>query len=562
MQTLFRWIRRLRVLFRRERVEREMDEELRFHLDMETRSNLKAGMGAREARRQALLAFGGVERFKEWGREARGVRTLDDLATDFRVTFRGLRKSPAFTVLAILSLALGIGANTAIFSVVNALLIRQLPCEAPDELVTIYRESDWTRFGPLSYPDFLEVQRATTEVFSEVGGAWFAFVQREIGDGTETLVCEMVTGDYFQLLGVGTRMGRTISPEDHVAPGAHPAVVLGHRFWRESFGGDPQVVGRTIRLSGGAFTVVGVMEEEFRGSFPAVDVDVFAPVMMVDLLQPLMEGSLDSRGANAFRPMGRLSPGVTLAQANAALERVAARLKEDFPEIWQPTDGLYGLAADEVLVNPDADRAIVAGNLLAVGLVAMVLLIACANLASFLLARAVERRREIALRKALGASRGRLVRQVLTETLTLALLGGAVGILFALWLQELALGITLPLPVTLGFDLSLDWRVLLFTLGVTVATGVLVGALPALEATGREISPVLKGESAAASRPRAVLLSRILVTGQVAVSVVLLATAGLFLRSLGASRRLDPGFGTEPTARVSFMIPTGEFSEE
>ena len=562
MSEIRRWIRRLRILLGKERVEREMDEELRFHVEMETRSNLRAGMTPKEARRRALMAFGGVERFKERAREARGVRPVEDLLTDLRFSFRSFRKNPAFTALAILSLALGIGANTAIFSAVNAILIRGAPYEAPEELVNIYRESQWTRYGALSYPDFLEVQRATEDVFSELGGSWFTFVQRETGDGIESLVGELVTGNHFPLLGIGARLGRTILPEDHVAPGAHPVVVLGHRFWQEAFGGDLQILGRTLRLSGGTYTVVGVMEEEFRGSFRGVDVDVFAPVMMVDGLQPLMRNSLNSRGANAFRPMGRLRPGVTLVQANVALERVAARLKEDVPGIWQPTDALYGLSTDEILFNPTADRAVVAGNLLAMGLVALVLLIACANLASFLLARAVERRKEVALRRALGATRGRLVRQILTETLTLALAGGVLGILLALWLQDLALGITLPLPVTLGFDLSPDWRVLTFTLAVTLLTGAMVGFLPAMQATGQEIAPALKDEAGGAGRPRAILLSRILVTGQVAVSVILLAAAGLFLRSLEASRLVDPGFGTEPTGLVSFMIPTGEFSRE
>ncbi len=562
MNELRRWIRRLRVLLGKERVEREMDEELRFHLEMETRSNLQAGMPPKEARRRALVAFGGVERFKERGREARGVRPVEDFFTDLRHSFRSFRKNPAFTALAVLSLALGIGANTAIFSAVNAILIRKTPYQAPEELVNIYRESQWTRYGALSYPDFLEVERGTEDVFFDLGGSWFSFVQRETGDGVESLVGELVTGNYFPLLGIRARLGRTILPEDHLAPGAHPVVVLGHRFWQDAFGGNPEILGETIRLSGGVYTVAGVMEEEFQSSFRGVDVDVFAPVMMVDQLQPLMTNSLDSRGANAFRPIGRLRPGATLAQANVSLERVAARLKEDIPEIWQPTDRLYGLSTDKIIVNPSTDGAVVAGNLLAMGLVALVLLIACANLASFLLARAVERMKEVALRKALGARRGRLVRQILTETLVLALVGGALGILLALWLQDLALGITLPLPVSLGFDLSLDWRVLLFTLVITLLTGAVVGFLPAMQATGQEIAPVLKDGSAGAGRPRAIFMSKVLVTGQVAVSVVLLAAAGLFLRSLEASRLVDPGFGAEPTGLASFMIPMEGFSQE
>jgi predicted permease len=562
MHFLNKWFRRLRILLGRERVEGEMDEEFRFHLDKEIERNIQAGMNPDEARRQALLDFGGVERFKERAREARGVRPLEDLFTDLKLAFRGGRKNPVFTAVAVLSLALGIGANTAIFSIVNAMLIRESPFESPEELVNIYRETQWTRYGALSYPDFEELRRGTTEVFSELGGSWFTLSQRETGDGVERMAGELVTGDYFSLLGVGAHIGRTILPEDHVSPGAHPVVMLGYRYWQRAFAGDPGILGQSIQMSGRSYTVVGVAEEEFQSSMLGFSADFFAPVMMIDALQPLMQNSLDSRNASAFRPIGRLRPGVMPAQANVALRRTADRLKEELTGIWQPTDELYGLSRDEILFNPDVDRVVVGSNLLAMGLVAMVLLIACANLASFLLARAVDRRKETALRLALGASRERVVRQALTETMALAVAGGIMGLAVALWLQELAMGVTLPLPVPVGFDLTLDWRVLAFTLIVSLATGVVVGLLPALQSTAQAIAPTLKDESTGAGRPRAILLSRLLVTGQVAVSVILLVSAGLFIRSLDATRQLDPGFGEGPTAMVSFMVPAMEFSDE
>jgi predicted permease len=539
-----------------------LDDELRFHLEQETRKNLRAGMDPAGARRRAMVDFGGVERTKEQVREERGVRPLEDLWADTRFSLRTLRKSPGFAAVAVLSLAVGIGANTAIFSVVNAILVRGLPLRAPEELVNVYRDRARARFDPLNYPDYLEVQEATSEVFSELGGYQYVLAQRELDEGVETLVGELVTGNYLPLLGINAAVGRSILPEDHTAPGAHPVLMLGHRYWERAFGGDPEVVGRSVHLSGHPFTIVGVAPETFPGSLRGGAPDFFAPIMMIEELMPLGGNPLDSRGWNSFFPVGRLAPNAGVAQVQVALTRISQHLRGSEPEVWQAGDSLLAVPTQDVVFNPDMDQAVVRANLMGLGVVGLVLLIACANLASFLLARAVDRRKEVALRLALGATRERLVRQFLTETLVLGFLAGAAGLPLALWVLDLGMGLTLPFPVPLGLDLSLDLTVLGFTLAVSLATGILVGLVPALQATRPEVAPTLKDESTGSEGSRVISLSRVLVGAQVAVSVVLLVAAGLLIRSFDASRLLDPGFGDEPTAVLSFMIPSQDYTPE
>ena len=553
---------KVQALFGKVGLDSQMDEELRFHLDQETEKYIRRGLEPTEARRQAKIAFGGVERFKEQVREERGVRPLEDLLADLKFSFRTLAKSPGFTAIAVLSLALGIGANTAIFSIVNAMLIRDLPYENPEELVSIYRERARGSFDPLNYPDFLEVEEGTRQVFADLAGYQYARAQREIGTGVEPVVTEMVTGNYMPLLGVRPALGRTILPEDHSAPGAHPVVMLGFRYWQRAFGGNPGVLGQQVRLSGRAFTIVGVAPESFSGSLRGLAPEFFAPVLMINEILPGGGDPLESRGANSFMPVGRLRPGATVEQARVALSNVAEELKGSFPGVWDAGDGLKAVPTQEIRFNPSTDQAVVLINFLALGVVGLVLLIACSNLAGFLLARSVDRRKEIALRLALGASRGRLVRQLLTETLVLGILGGATGIPLALWILRLGMTTTLPFPVPLGFDLSLDRTVLGFTLVASVGTGVLVGLLPAVQATKPELAPTLKDEGSGGRGSRILSLSRVLVTGQMAMSVVLLVVAGLLIRSFGASRQLDPGFGQEPTAVLTFLIPSEEFSPD
>ncbi len=471
---------------------------------------------------------------------------MEDLLSDTRFALRTLGKSPGFAAVAILSLALGIGANTAIFSVVNAILVRDFPLRAPDELVNVYRDRARATFDPLNYPDYLELQEGTREVFSELGGYQYALSQRETEQGVETLAGELVTGNYFPLLGIGAALGRTILPEDHLAPGAHPVVVLGYRYWQKAFGGDPSVVGRSIVLSGRTFGIVGVAPEDYPGSLRGFAPDYFAPIMMIGELMPLGGSPLESRGWNSFRPVGRLRTGATLAQAKGALSQVSRHLREAFPEVWQEGDSLQALPTADVVFDPSEDQAVVSANFFAMGVVGLVLLIACANLASFLLARAVDRRKEIALRLALGARRERLIRQLISETLVLAVAGGVAGLFMARWILALGMRVSLPAPFTLGLDLSLDRTVLGFTLLVSLATGVLVGLVPALQATRPEVAPTLKDEGTGSDSPGVLTLSRFLVTGQMAVSVVLTGGRGPLHQELRRLQADGPGFRTGP----------------
>jgi predicted permease len=562
MSRLVSLLDRIRALVGRGEVDAEMDEELRFHLAMETEKNIRKGMDPGEARRHALIAFGGVERFKEKTREERAFRPLEDFLSDLRLAVRALRKSPGFSLVAILSLALGIGANTAIFGIVNALLIRGLPFEAPEELVNLYRDRAQGSFDPMSYPDFLYIQEGTWEVFAELGGYQYANVQRETGASFQTILAEMVTGNYMPLLGVRAALGRTIRPEDHSAPGAHPVVMLGHRYWERAFDRDPGVLGRTIRLSGSSYTIVGVAPESFKGSTRGIGADLFLPIMMVGQLVPLERDPLESRGSNAFFPVGRMGPGASPAPLEAALQRISSDLHDDFPEIWQAGEEIVAVSTREVVFHPAADQLVLSANVLGMILVGLVLLIACTNLTSFLLARALDRRQEVAVRLALGASRGRLVRQFLTETMVLGVLGGITGFLLALWVLQAVVGLTLPSPVPLGLDLSFDWKVPVFTMAVALGAGALVGLIPALQATRPDLAPTLKGSEQAGEGHRALILSRTLVGGQMAVSVILLVAAGLFIRSFGVTRLMDPGWGQEPTALLSFMIPSADYSDE
>lgn len=549
-------------LFVRGRVSSELDEELAFHLEMETRKNIRRGMEPAEARRQALLAFGGVERFKEQTREEQPWRPVEDFVSDLRFAFRTFRKSPVFTAVAVLSLALGIGANAAIFGLVNAMLLRDLPFEAPDQLVNLYRDRAQGDFDPMSYPDFLVLEEGTRGVFQALGGYQRALVQREGEAGLETLVAEMVTGDYMPLLGIRPSLGRTILPQDHQAPGAHPVVMLGHRFWERAFQRDRAVLGRSLRLSGRSYTIVGVAPEDFIGSNRGIAADLFVPVMMVGELMPLEGDPLSSRGSNAFFPVGRLESGVSLPRLEGTLRTLASELHREAPEVWPEGEGLVAVPTRDVVFTPAARGLVVSGNLLGMILVGLVLLIACTNLTSFLLARAVGRRKEFALRLALGAPRGRLVRQLLTETLVLGVLGGVGGFFLAVWLLQVGRMMVLPPPLPLGLDLSLDWTLPAFTLVVALGVGILVGLVPAIQSASPDLAPALKDTGEPREGQGALTLGRFLVSGQMAVCVLLLVAAGLFIRSFQATRLVDPGFGAEPTALVSFMIPSGDYSDE
>jgi predicted permease len=511
---------RLRLLLWREGGEQRMDEEFRFHLDMETERLVReAGVDPREARRRAHAAFGGVEAHKDAVRDGRGWAWLSGLRRDVRDGIRSLARRPAFAAVAVLSLALGIGANTAIFSLVNAMILHDSPVERPDEVVNLYLHQASFEFGTLSHPDFEDVRDGTVEVFSDIAASHFVplTIDRGEGRGVGLAPAEAVTGSYFPMLGIEAAVGRTLLPSDDVSRGGHPVVMLDHRYWQSAFAGDPDVVGREMRVGGRAYTVIGVGPPDFAGTVRGLTPTFYVPFMMAEELNgfPLF----DDRGHTSLFVKARLRPGVTLPQAEAAVGAVAARLTRDRIANWDPAGQFALLPLTDVLLFPPLDVFIRAAAWLLMVVVALVLLLACTNLASFLLARALDRRKEVAVRLALGASRGSLVRRLLTETTLLSLLAGVAGVGLAVWSLELLATADLPLPTPVTLDLRPDGNVLGFTFGVSVAAGALLGLVPALQSTRPDVAGALRSENAGGGQPGQLRWRNALVVAQLTISL-------------------------------------------
>lgn len=489
---------------------------------------------------------------------------MDTLLKDIRYSFRRMLRSPGFTAIALISLAVGIGTNTAVFTLVEGFLFQDLPYAAPEELVEVYLGQEVFAYSPLSYPDYLDVREGTREVFSELGLGGYAFGQVDKGDQVTGLLGEMVSGTYFPTLGMDAAIGRTILPEDDVSLGAHYVVMLGHSYWEREYGSDPGVIGRTIVLNGHGYTIIGVVAEDYSGAvrMEGIPLDFIVPIAMANALMQGSGNTLANRGNQNYFVKARLLPGVSLEQARVTLAGIAANLRESYPESWDETRSFIPILTEDVVMNPVFDKVLVPASVLALVLVGVVLLIACANLASFLLARGMERKKEIAMRLALGARRSILIRQLLTETTVLALMGGVLGMGVSVWLLNYLMGMNLPLPGDVQLELGMTGRAFFFGLGVTAATGFLFGLAPALQSTNPDVAPTLKDESTGGGKPRLFTLRNVLVSGQVAASLFLLISAGLFLRSSQARQSIDPGFGQEPTAFLSFVVSSERYNEE
>jgi predicted permease len=475
---------------------------------------------------------------------------------------RRLAARPGFALVAVLSLSLGIGANTAIFSLVNAILLRKPPIVKPEELVEIYISSPEFEYNVFSYPDYRDFIEGTRDVFAEVSASRVTLTQTDREGGVELIPGEVVSGNYFRTLGIEAEVGRMILPEDDVAKGAHRVVVLGHAFWQKVYAGDPGVVGREIRIAGRPYEIIGVAPEAYEGHFRGFVPAIFAPRMMVNELNPGTSDELEERGNHSVFVTARLKPGVDRVRAQAAADAVAARLRESRIENWEPAASFLLIPSEKVLLYPPFDRFVRAAAWLLMVVVGLVLLMACVNLASFLLARAIDRRKEVALRIALGASRKALIGQLLTETTLLALLGGAGGVVLGQALLALLVGADLPLPIPITLDLGLDGTVLAFSLLTSLAAGLFLGLAPALQTTNPDVAATIKDETAGVGRSGGLTLRNALVVLQVATSVVLLVGAGLFLRSFQRIQTVDPGFGRDPSALMTFIIPSTRYSQE
>jgi predicted permease len=416
----------LRALLRRSEVERELNEEFRFHIERQTEQNIRLGMNPEEARFAARKAFGGVERAKERSRDARGVRWIEELWQDLRYGARMLMKRPVFTLIAILTLALGIGANTAIFNIVNALLLRPIPSVVEEErLVNVGRTHEDAVFDSLSYPDYMDYREQNT-VFSGIAiysKTPLHLSNAETDGRAERVRGELVSGNYFSTLGAKALLGRTLTPADDSAPGANPVAMIGYDLWQRHFGADPAIVGKTIKLNVRPFTVIGVAVEGFEGTTVGGATEMWLPItMFAEVLPQDQKGNLlTERGSQWIDGFARLKPGVTLQQAQAEMTAIAQRLALAYPntneKIGVRLAPHFGMWPDD---RADAQQ-FTELLLLAAGLT---LFVASANIANMLFARAIERQKEIGVRLALGATRARIVRQLLTESLLLAMLSG------------------------------------------------------------------------------------------------------------------------------------------
>ena len=472
--------------------------------------------------------------------------TFDRLVQDLKFAVRSLLKRPGFTAVAIISVALGVGANTAMFSLVNGLFFKQPTIAARSELVEMYRLVRGDSYFFVSHRDVEDLREGGTDLFSGVTAYKF-FVGQVGGDdgGGDVVAGELVSGNYFDLLGVPAAAGRTFVEEEDAVPETHPVVVLSYRYWQGRFAGDPGVVGQGIRLNGRPYTVVGVAPESFPGRVMAFLPDLWVPMMMENHLYP------SGRDNNNLGVTARLRPGITVARVTAALGALELRIDEERGRTgrsWRFVTVSY----DDVSLSPQIDGPITAMAIMLLSVVGLVLLITCSNLATFLLARAADRRKEVAIRLALGANRATLVGQLLTESLILGLFGGMVGLALAVVAINILLGLEPPLPFPVYLDVTLDYRVLGFTLMVSLLAGVLFGLAPALQSTKTELAAILRAEAGGViGGGKRIGLRDVLVVFQMSMSLVLLMAAGLFIKSVRQATSVDVGFSTEPTAIVS-----------
>ena len=548
---------RVRFFFRnlltRDRVERDLDDEVRAALDLLIDEEISKGKSPEEARRTAQVRFGGVESVKAQVRDARAGAFFDSVLGDIRYAVRLLVRNPIFTLTAAMSLAIGIGATTTIFTVANGLLLRSaVGVTDPGGLVDITRTKSRGGPGidPISYPDFLELRRRATTLDGVYGYQLeLPPASLRVDDaGAERVYPGVVTNSYFDVLGVPAIAGRTFGSGDSEDPGSSPVVVLSYRFWARRFSSDPGVVGRTISLNGYPFTIVGVARDGFRG-MTVVAPDLWVPATMIAALNPESGGrQLVNRGVDWMMLGGRLKPGVSRAQASAEMAVIGAALAGEFPVKYDflppgmgPADVSFVWSAESSSPIPSGLRVLVAGFLaLLMSIVAVVLVIACANLAGVLLARGVVRRREIALRTAIGAGRARVVRQLLTETTLLFAIGAIAGIGLARVLTSVLVSLLPAFPLPVNVSVPLDGRVVAFSLGLSFVAALLCGLAPALHASKTDVVTTLKDDAQAPmDRLR---LRNTFVVAQVAFSVLLVITAAILIRDVDRVTAVDRGF--------------------
>lgn len=532
---------RLRSLLRRGRVEQELDEELRYHLERQIEENLGKGMTAREARLAALRAMGGIEQQKERCRDMRRVNFIEDLMRDLRYGLRVLAKSPVFTIVAVVSLALGIGANTAIFSVVNGLLLRPLPYPDSQRIVAVWHTPPQESFpglsrfsvSPANYLDW----KSQSDVFEQMAAYGYTGFNLSTGNEPVSVTGVAVSSEFFSALRTNPSQGRTFFPEEE-QPGRDHVVVLSHDLWQRAFGANPNLIGQTLALNSQSYLVVGIMPAGFE--FPR-EAELWVPLAWDDQER-------QTRSIHDYLVIARLKQNASLAQAQAEMSAISSRLEQQYPEADK------GWGAVVIPLQEDLVGDIRPALLVLFGAVGFVLLIACANVANLMLARGANRQKEIAIRIALGAARARIVRQLLSESLLLAVAGGLLGLLLAGLGSGLLVRLSADSLPNLG-EIGMDRWALGFTLLVSFAAGIAAGIAPAFQFSKADTSETLKqgtgrsGGSAVKQRTR-----QALVISEVALSLVLLIGAGLMIRSFWKLQHVDPGCNISNTLTMSIGL--------
>jgi predicted permease len=556
---LYTILRRLRSLYRWARADQELGDEMRFHMEQQVAENVAAGMSAEEARYAAMRAFGNPTMLKEEARDTWGWVWLEQIGQDVRYGFRMLRRSPLFTVVAVLTLAFGIGANTAIFSLMDQVLLQLLPVKHPEQLVLVAERG--IRFGDswgdndISYPMYRDF-RDGNQVFSGMFCRYPTSVSLGYGDRTERVDAELVSGSYFPVLGVTAAIGRTLTPDDDRVPGGHPVAMLSYSFWQSRFSSDPSIVGKQIVTNGYSFTVIGVSQAGFEGVELGYKAKVFIPMMMQAQMTPLSD-RLEDRSLTWATAFGRLKPGVDIAQAKASLQPLMhsilevevqtpmfqhysdydrAQFLKNSVELLSGSQGWSGLR--EQMQTPLWVLAALSGA---------VLLLACANLANLLLARATTREREMAVRLAIGAGQPRIIRLLLVESLLLSIIGTVVGLGLAFLADRVLLTAYFSAGAAGDFPISPvpDVRILVFALGTMLLTALVFGLAPAMQSSRADAASTLNDRAGSGAGGKQVFLRKLLVSGQMALALLLLIGATLFLRTLANLEVSGPGFSTE-----------------
>jgi predicted permease len=474
---------------------------------------------------------------------------MESLVQEVRFALRYLRQRPLFALVAGLSIAIGIGVNTTIFSAVNALLLRDVPgVSGPERVIEVGRTMGGRGMDTFSYPEFLDIRQQVTPI-QHLSGWRLTPFSFSLGGGGERIMGMLVSHNYFDVMGLRPERGRFFRDEEDRTPGTHAVAVVSHRFWQERLGGDPGVVGSTIGLNRRSFTVIGVTPPEFRGHVVAINPDVYMPIMMAGTALPGFD-AFEERYSVWLTTVGRLAPNATIEQANAALTTTFTRMREIDADYYARRSA----RAAPLGAVPAAGRTPVTAFLaMILGLAGVILLITCANVAGMLLARATAREKEIAIRLAIGSGRARLVRQLVIESIVLFVFGGGAGVLLSIWAGSVLSTLSLPVPIPFELDLRPDAFVLAFGLAAALGTGLLFGMVPALQATNPGLIASLKNE-AARRGSRSGKLRRVFVTAQVGLSLVLLLAAGLFLRSLQRAARIETGFDATNVSMISFNL--------